>query len=177
MTRKTNPWEKTVEPNRAHAVYQSGNGFTYFVLRSYKHPDSPDIYARWYLMTVSPMTPTGEYGDGYAANIRDQNKRVITNPNGRELHFHVHSEKPGEGQLVQCYDAWEVTLKQAYRLYYAATQVYSYTTLVAELDESDLYEGGLETPQQTATLFTYGSPVVLSLPLEDTDILTRGGQE
>ena len=114
-------------------------------------------------------------GDGYAATIKLENDKVIDNPDGREIRFHIHAERPGQDQTVICFDLWEPTPKLAYMQYVDAKQRYPYATLVAELDESALSHESEESPRQTATLFTSGSPVADSFPHTHTDEQTRGG--
>jgi hypothetical protein len=71
---------KTRKPEEAYVVYSDGE-WTYFVLKKYQTPEKEEqnIYARWYCLTTSPMTPKGEYGDAYVSTVL-QGTCEIPNP-------------------------------------------------------------------------------------------------
>ena len=83
---------KTVKPEAAYEVWQSGDGsWTYFVLKKYQSPEkeAANPYARWYCMVTSPITPHGEYGDVYVATVQDGTHR-IENPLAQQKENHPH---------------------------------------------------------------------------------------
>jgi hypothetical protein len=75
-----NPCSKKVTPEHAYEVYSDGE-WTYYVLKKYQTPENEakNLYARWYCMTTSPLTPQGEYGDAYVSTVL-QGTRLIANP-------------------------------------------------------------------------------------------------
>jgi hypothetical protein len=80
--RTGNPCAKTVKPERAYEVWQSYDGtWTWFVLKKYQSPEkeAQNLYARWYCLVQSPITPKGEYGDVYVSTVK-QGTRPIDNP-------------------------------------------------------------------------------------------------
>lgn len=82
-----NPCSKRVTPEQAYEVWQSNDGqFTYFVLKKYQSPEkeAQNPYARWYVMTKSPYTPKGEYGDAYVSTVK-RGTRPIDNPLHRTI--------------------------------------------------------------------------------------------
>jgi hypothetical protein len=79
MPRVTNPCAKTVKPEQAYEVWQSGDGrWTYFVLKKYQSPEkeAQNPFARWYCLVISPITPNGEYGDVYVTTVTDGTHRI-----------------------------------------------------------------------------------------------------
>ncbi len=82
-----NPCARRVPPEHAYEVWQSFNRqWTYFVLKKYQSPEkeAQNLYARWFCMVTSPITPKGEYGDVYIATVK-QGTRLIDNPLHRTL--------------------------------------------------------------------------------------------
>src|SRR5947207_13698546 len=74
-----NPCAKTVKPEEAYEVWQSFDGsWTWYVLKKYQSPEkeATNLYARWYCMVQSPITPNGEYGDVYVATVKDGTHRI-----------------------------------------------------------------------------------------------------
>src|SRR3989442_13211149 len=87
MPRETNPCAKRVTPQTAYEVWQSFDGsWTYFVLKKYQTPEqeAKNLYARWYCMVQSPITPKGEYGDVYVSTVK-LGTRQVDNPLHRTL--------------------------------------------------------------------------------------------
>jgi hypothetical protein len=88
MAREANPCAKRVTPETAYEVYQTLDGqWTYYVLRKYKSPtnEARDLYARWLVATVSPMTHGSfEYGDAYVSSIK-RDTLLVDNPLHRFL--------------------------------------------------------------------------------------------
>lgn len=77
-----NPCAKTVTPEQAYEIWQSEDGFTYYVLKKYQSPEHEERneFSRWYVFTTSPMVPKGEYGDGYAKEIKEKAHKLSFNP-------------------------------------------------------------------------------------------------
>src|SRR5436305_9744156 len=71
---------KKMPPEQAYEVYSDGE-WTYFVLKKYQSPEKEkdNPFARWYCMTISPLTPKGEYGDAYVSTVL-QGTHLIANP-------------------------------------------------------------------------------------------------
>jgi len=70
---------KTVKPEQAYEVWQSGDGaWTYFVLKKYQSPEkeAQNPFARWYCLVTSPITPHGEYGDAYVSTVTNGTQKV-----------------------------------------------------------------------------------------------------
>lgn len=71
MTRKANPFGKTVDRDEPYAVYQAG-GMTWKVLKTYQRPDKEkdNELARWFVLGESPAAgPYGDMGDMYVKDI------------------------------------------------------------------------------------------------------------
>ena len=82
-----NPCPKTVTPETAYEVWQSYDGtWTYFVLKKYQSPEkeAQNLYARWYCLVKSSITPNGEYGDVYVSTVK-RGTRQVDNPLHRTL--------------------------------------------------------------------------------------------
>ena len=82
-----NPCSKRVTPETAYEVWQSYNGsWTYFVLKKYQTPEkeASNLYARWYCLVQSPITPKGEYGDVYVATVKNGTHRVLNPLRGKD---------------------------------------------------------------------------------------------
>ena len=75
-----NQCNKKVTPEKAYEVWSNGT-WTYFVLKKYQSPENEakNPYARWYCMTISPITPNGEYGDAYVSTVKT-GTQLIPNP-------------------------------------------------------------------------------------------------
>lgn len=83
MTRRINPYGKTVKRENAHFVYQTLDGsWTWYVLKTWQLPEYDDVpFARWYCNVVSPMTSDdGETGDVYVAEIKTYAVKLDDNP-------------------------------------------------------------------------------------------------
>jgi len=86
-----NPFGKTRAQEKPYAIYKQGP-FEWRVLKTYKQPstEAKDVYARWYLSTSSPHTyGSGELGDGYAKDIRDNAVLIQAEPEWLE-HYSQH---------------------------------------------------------------------------------------
>lgn len=71
MTRKVNPFGRTVDKAQAYATYRVG-GWTWKVLKTYQRPDKEtgNKYARWFCAVKSPYTyGSWELGDVYKSEI------------------------------------------------------------------------------------------------------------
>ena len=80
-----NPCAKTVKREDAYEVWQSPNGWTWFVLKKWQVDDDKP-YARWYCNVVSPHTgPQGETGDVYVADIKRYARKLSYNPAKRKV--------------------------------------------------------------------------------------------
>lgn len=65
---------KEVKDGAPYAVFQSLDGWTWNVLKVWQ-ADSTKPYARWLCKVVTPMSPTGDWGDVYVSDIV-QNARL-----------------------------------------------------------------------------------------------------
>ena len=70
-------WEgqKTVKRENAHEIWQSLDGWTWYVLKKWQKNDNKPN-ARWFCDVVSPFTPDGEMGDVYVSEIKSNAHRV-----------------------------------------------------------------------------------------------------
>ena|SRR5579863_6240342 len=108
-----NPCSKTVKPEQAYEVWQSFDGqFTYFVLKKYQSPEKEahNPFARWYVMTKSPITPNGEYGDAYVSTIK-RGTQQIDNPMHRMVCVKGTSLKTLEEIGLSMYPVTELVLR------------------------------------------------------------------
>lgn len=73
-----NPCSKKVTPETAYEVWQSDDGWTYFVLKKYQSPEkeAKNMYARWYCLVKTPQLPNGEYGDCYVSTVKNGTHRI-----------------------------------------------------------------------------------------------------
>jgi len=75
---------KTRSKDKPYAVYVSPYGWTWKVLKTYKHStaEAKDPYARWFVAATSPMMPDGSYemGDTYACEVIEQGALVDCDP-------------------------------------------------------------------------------------------------
>tara|TARA_R100000750_G_scaffold17717_1_gene11783 strand:- start:235 stop:456 length:222 start_codon:yes stop_codon:yes gene_type:complete len=70
-------WEgqKTVKRENAHEIWQSLDGWTWYVLKKWQKNDNKPN-ARWFCDVLSPFTPDGEMGDVYVSEIKSNAHRV-----------------------------------------------------------------------------------------------------
>ena len=62
---------KIVKRENAYEVWQAGD-WTWYVLKKYQSEENEkkNIYARWFCEVFTPITPDGELGDTYIADIK-----------------------------------------------------------------------------------------------------------
>jgi len=84
--RKPNPFGKSASKQKPYAVYRSSHGWTWAVLKTYKRPDKEagDQYARWFTFVTSPLCPEGEFGDTYAADVKQNGRLAAATDEWRE---------------------------------------------------------------------------------------------
>ena len=84
-----NPCAKTVTPQNAYEVWrvdnhpEYGGTWTWYVLKTYQHPDNEECndFARWLCNVVSPLTSErGETGDCYVTDIKSVARKLDFNP-------------------------------------------------------------------------------------------------
>ena len=72
------PFGKTATVAKPYAVYVNERaGWIWKVLKTYQHPDNEGQYSRWMVHASSPMCPSGEFGDTYADDVKQQGRLVI----------------------------------------------------------------------------------------------------
>lgn len=59
----------------AYEVWQSNDGWTWYVLKKWQADDSAP-FARWFCLVESPFTPNGELGDTYVKDIKEYGQKV-----------------------------------------------------------------------------------------------------
>ena len=73
MPRKTNPFGRTVQREDAYATYVGSGpteGWTWYVCKTYQHPDNEDGMSRWFCYVSSPHTFGGfDLGDVYRQDV------------------------------------------------------------------------------------------------------------
>jgi len=73
MARKTNPFGRTVQQEDAYATYVGSGateGWTWYVVKTYQHPDNEDGMSRWFCYVSSPHTFGGfDLGDVYRKDV------------------------------------------------------------------------------------------------------------
>jgi len=72
MTRKKNPFGKTVDIESPYAIYTGPKGFEWRILKTYQTTknEKKNPYARWFVAAKSEMTGGAwEYGDTYVKDI------------------------------------------------------------------------------------------------------------
>ena len=70
---------KLVSREDAYEVWENKEaGWTWYVRKKYCSPEreEKDKYARWFCEVVSPITPSGELGDVYVRDIKNNAVRI-----------------------------------------------------------------------------------------------------
>ena len=78
---------KTRTQDQPYATYANAFGWTWKVLKTYKHSEAErkDPYARWFLATSSPLTDyRDEIGDGYAREVIQNGVLIDADPEWRD---------------------------------------------------------------------------------------------
>ncbi len=154
---------RRVPVNQAYEIWLSNDGWIYHVLKKYQVDDRKP-FGRWLCCVVSPMTSErGDVGDTYVETVKNGNRRVVSNPHAYTIMFHVHAERPGQGNIVNIIDTWPTSLKKALELYDKHCSEYSYCEFVAELYETPDCKDG---PVEIQAIFSFGMPLAMS----DTDV-------
>ena len=82
MPRKTNPFGRTVPQEDPYATYVNDAGWTWYVVKTYQHPDNEDGYSRWFCYVSSPHTFGGfGLGDVYRKDVIN-NARLLNGTDG-----------------------------------------------------------------------------------------------
>jgi len=77
MARKTNPFGRIVPQDDPYATYVNDAGWTWYVVKTYQHPDNEDGYSRWFCYVSSPHTFGGfDLGDVYRKDVLE-NARLL----------------------------------------------------------------------------------------------------
>lgn len=75
---------KTRDADQPYATYANSQGWTWKVLKTYKHSaaERKDPYARWFVAATSPMMDNNRYelGDTYAQEILRYGKLIDADP-------------------------------------------------------------------------------------------------
>ena len=75
---------KTRKSDQPYATYVSPYGWTWKVLKTYKHSSAErkDPYARWFVAATSPHMPEGSYemGDTYASEVTRNGALIDADP-------------------------------------------------------------------------------------------------
>jgi hypothetical protein len=70
-----NTQAKTVDRAHAYEIWESTDGWTWYVLKKWQADDDRP-YARWFCDVVTPICPNGEMGDVYVSEIKGAARRV-----------------------------------------------------------------------------------------------------
>ncbi len=87
MTRRKNPFGKTVKKDTPYAVYQGPADFEWRILKTYQIPENckKNRYARWLVAAKSDLSYGGfELGDTYRDDIQKHGKLVECTDEWRE---------------------------------------------------------------------------------------------
>ncbi len=87
MPRKTNPFGRTVPQEDPYATYVNDAGWTWYVVKTYQHPDTEDGYSRWFCYVSSPHTFGGfDLGDVYRKDVLN-NARLLNGTDGGIVNY------------------------------------------------------------------------------------------